>query len=466
MMRSVPHTLSLATSLRPPSGCDIKTVIDSGDLGDFIGFDCSDGTTTVAFQSRTGWSGDGAPASPNLNAFGQLRDFITGAVIQHYTRNFFVRSPFDPSFDTCGLTGDQPCFRLPTDDELDQVVLFMSTAGRTADIDLSSIVLTESSADAGRKIFQGSGVAEGLPNGKCFGCHNNAGANSAFGGNRSFNTGIERVRLEQLGDGNTFPDANGVPDCDVSSVTGKCIPFDGAFGGQGLGDFSFNFDTDGDGRLDAFGNGKFNVPPLIESSDTAPFFHTNAFSTIERAVEFYSSDTFNSSPSSDIVRGALGTEPDGRAIALTGEQTESVAAFLRVINAAFNLAIAEQRTTAAKMIVENFGPADDVAEGLIQLAIDELEDAESVLIQERLNGSLTVLNIPERDKVIAAIRNLEKAIIDPDQSLKKLNRALRKIQTAQNGLGAGISFELGEGNLMGVARDLESSAILRPTPTP
>src|SRR5262245_34004014 len=57
--RSVPHTFSLATSITRAAG---------------------DGTTNPP-NERTGWSGDGAP-----NA-GELRDFQTGAIIQHYTKS-------------------------------------------------------------------------------------------------------------------------------------------------------------------------------------------------------------------------------------------------------------------------------------------------------------------------------------------------------------------------------------------
>jgi cytochrome c peroxidase len=48
----------------------------------------------------------------------------------------------------------------------------------------------------------------------------------------------------------------------------------------------------GDGR----GDGTFNTPPVIEAADTPPFFHNNAVATLEEAVAFYTTDTFNDSP--------------------------------------------------------------------------------------------------------------------------------------------------------------------------
>src|SRR5689334_5559138 len=57
VLRSVPHTLSLATSVtRPPNSPSPPA-------------------------DRTGWSGDGAPDA------GALRDFMTGAIRQHYTKS-------------------------------------------------------------------------------------------------------------------------------------------------------------------------------------------------------------------------------------------------------------------------------------------------------------------------------------------------------------------------------------------
>ena len=44
------------------------------------------------------------------------------------------------------------------------------------------------------------------------------------------------------------------------------------------------------------GVGRFNVPPLTEAADTAPFFHNNAIKTLEEAIAFYSSDEFFLSP--------------------------------------------------------------------------------------------------------------------------------------------------------------------------
>ena len=220
-MRSVPHCLSLSRSITPPAG------------------------TTAPPLERTGWSGDGAPNQ------GRLKDFQTGAIFQHYTK----------SLDRVENTD----FIQATEDELTAIDDFLKTIGRSNELDLATVSLTDSGANTGRTTFIGS---------RCNACHRNAGANVASGVNNNFDTGVERVRIATL-------DAQG-------------IPFDGGFGGGGLA--SFNFDANGDGTLDSFGNGQFNTPPLIEAADTGPFFHTNAFETIEDAVAFYNTPAFNNSP--------------------------------------------------------------------------------------------------------------------------------------------------------------------------
>src|SRR4051812_31189343 len=62
VLRSVPHNLSMGTSVSPPQG------------------------DTSQPLERTGWSGDGAPGT------GTLREFLTGAITQHYTRTL-ARTP-------------------------------------------------------------------------------------------------------------------------------------------------------------------------------------------------------------------------------------------------------------------------------------------------------------------------------------------------------------------------------------
>jgi mono/diheme cytochrome c family protein len=138
VMRGVPHTLGLRTSVQSPQG------------------------------PRTGWSGDGAPGD------GSLRSFATGAVIQHFTKTL-KRVP--------GVD-----FRLPTDEELDALEAFQLSLGRQQELQLP-LPLRGVVAKRGQQIFLDNSL------GKCNLCHANAGANANFGGgsigNANFNTGVE-----------------------------------------------------------------------------------------------------------------------------------------------------------------------------------------------------------------------------------------------------------------------------------
>ncbi len=138
VMRGVPHTLGLRTSVNSPQG------------------------------PRTGWSGDGAPGD------GSLRSFATGAVIQHFTKTLNRISGVD--------------FQLPTDEELDALEAFQLSLGRQEDLKLP-LPLQGIVPKRGQEIFLDNRL------GKCNLCHFNGGATADFGsgniGNANFNTGVE-----------------------------------------------------------------------------------------------------------------------------------------------------------------------------------------------------------------------------------------------------------------------------------
>jgi cytochrome c553 len=140
VMRGVPHTLALRTSVASPQG------------------------------PRTGWSGDGAPGD------GSLRAFAVGAVIQHFTKTLNRVAGVD--------------FRLPTDEELDAIEAFQLSLGRQQELTLP-LPLKGTVARRGQEIFLDNSL------GKCNRCHSNAGATANFGGgnigNANFNTGVENL---------------------------------------------------------------------------------------------------------------------------------------------------------------------------------------------------------------------------------------------------------------------------------
>jgi cytochrome c peroxidase len=155
VMRAIPHTLAMRTSLEPP------------------------GSTGPA--DMTGWSGDGAPAD------GSLRSFAIGAVTQHFTRTLGRAAGVD--------------FVLPTDAQLDAMEAFQLSLGRNQELTLPlSFKPHLDEALAGQQIFLNAGSNTAVGAGKCNNCHQNAGANNPFNNaNANFNTGVEDFLRNKIG---------------------------------------------------------------------------------------------------------------------------------------------------------------------------------------------------------------------------------------------------------------------------
>jgi len=358
VLRSVPHSLSMATSITNPAG------------------------TPNPPANRTGWSGDGAPGN------GALRDFQTGAITQHYTQSLSRTVGTD--------------FRLATDGELDRIDHFMRNTGRLNELDLTTVVLSDAAADAGRQRFLTVG---------CNACHGNAGANASFGGggNRNFNTGVETARNAAL----------------------AAFPHDGGFGTTPQPDGSF-------------GDGTFNAPPLIEAADTGPFFHTavtisgasahntDVATSIEEAVAFYDSPAFNNSPSG---RGAP--------INLTAQEIDNIGRFLRTLNAAFNAAQAAKRLDAAVAVITSAGDSAANTEfQLMRLAAIELMDA----VNELNAVGLDPTQAAGFNQAVTAIRSGFDAATAADR-LNFARQALQLTQSTAPGLGTNLNFQIGDGTL-------------------
>ena len=270
--------------------------------------------------NSTGWSGDGAPLDGALpSQDGSLRAFAIGAIKQHFTQTLDRLEGLD--------------FRLPTPLELDALEAFQLSLGRAEDPNLfSTFFVSEPLVQSGRLLF--------LQQGQCIFCHFNAGANDIiFRVNGNLNTGVE-----ELAD---------VP----ARLFDPGIPRDGGFG------------TLPDG-LDGYGDGTFNPPPLIEAADSAPFFHNNARQTLEDAIRFYNTDTFNTSP---------GARARGVSIDLQDpEEVEAVGAFLRALNALENIrnAIAlEQQINNTDLLMVSL----DEGRRILAISRADTEDAEAVL---------------------------------------------------------------------------------------
>ena len=260
-------------------------------------------------RDAVGWSGDGAPND------GTIRDFLQGAITQHFPRTLARIEGRD--------------FRLPTAAEAHAVEAFLLSLGRQNELDLEVLEFASPDVDAGRRLFLGKDGA----NRACSGCHGNAGANNAAGLNRNFDTGARSLN--------------------------PSLPLDDGFGSPG--------------------DGTFNVVSLVEAADTAPFFHNHGAATIEDAVDFYTTSDFGDSPAGG-----------GNPFNFSGLQIEQVAAFLRAINARFNLSNSNVLSAEAAGL--------DIATGRdrIREVIAESEDAIEVLTRGPFGTDFQPLVAPVR----------------------------------------------------------------------
>ena len=306
---------------------------------------------------HTGWSGDGAPGDASL------RSFATGAVIQHFPKTLNRIPDVD--------------FRLPTQEELDALEAFMLSLGRQEELQLP-LDFNDVVVQKGQELFSDN------TKGKCFFCHSNAGANvdtATFGdaGNLNFNTGVEELPATP------------------QRLTGLFIPNDDGFGIPG--------------------DGTFNTPSLVEAADTGPFFHNNAIATIEGAVAFYNSKSFNNSPS-----GQALVDLTGSGIELEATEIEAIAAFLRVINALDNINNGRSFLISYKTGVFI---GNEQYEALPHRASDEISDAIKVLSAADLHP----------DAVIHLKRSLVLILKREKSSKKKLNHiseAITHLNKAKN----------------------------------
>jgi hypothetical protein len=345
---------------------------------------------------RTGWSGDGAPNT------GALRFFPIGAVRQHFTKRLNRVAGVD--------------FVLPTDAQLDKMEAFTLSSGRLNELNLANVTLTNAGAQAGKIRFVAADA-------RCNGCHANAGANVATGQNFNFDTGVEKAP-------------------DPSQIT-EPHPRDGGFG-------TANRDCDGNGVNDCFGDGTFNTPSLIEAADTEPFFHNNSAATIEDAVTFFTTQAFAQSPAGG-----------GNPIPLTATDIANIGKFLRVLNAAFNVSISIQRNGAGLSLENNsssggclVGPCTqsqgngvtgkrETVNMLLALSNSEAADAIEVLTAKGLHSdAVQLLN--------SAISKNGQAINETSSNVRSslIQGALNDLNAAKTKFGTGLTFTLGEGNLL------------------
>lgn len=336
IFRSVPHTLSMATTIAS------ETMAAGGEFA-----------ADEQFAHATGWSGDGAPGS------GSLREFALGAVAQHMPK-------------TLNRVAGQD-FRVPTAEELDAIEAYTLSLGRSKDYPVYQLSFADPLTQAGKVLFdtkqnpctndkKQAGKPAQCPGGEslvlgetanCNGCHQNAGGRSSTtNANPTRNTGVERMSIH--------PARLIKPD----------LPYDGGFGQTASV-------CGPKGDQPCYGDGRFNTPSLIEAADTAPFFHNNAVSTLEEAIAAYNSEAFNTSP------GAFTSSVADRRGKLDATQVVAVASFLRAINVLENLRLSDRLDKQAMQLPAR---AKATARQLVRLGYEENLDAIEVLKEGKLGN--------------------------------------------------------------------------------
>jgi hypothetical protein len=384
VIRGVPHTLALATSI----------TADPADPN----------TMTPLVEQRTGWGGDG----------GSLLNFLETAIEQHYPKTLQRRPGVD--------------FRVATTQELQLVEQFQLALGRMNELDFSQVNMFDAQAQAGRLSYLDPLRA------RCQPCHANGGANFQDTGlNRNFDTGTRRAPNNQF----TVPFFDGV------------FLFDGGFGGRGLADpnvVTLDFEPPNTPK-NGFGNNTFNTPPVIESADTLPGFHTNAFgpfpdsADIENVVTFYATNLFLESPAAQELDARFGAPSN------VGPDIEIVGRFIRALNVALNIDMAKQRLRASQTILNRFHDQNlDVQVGLINLATAEIDDALEVLTAARVAKPFYPVAV---DRLNLAKTEIANALAGPTwvQRQGPLSNAISRTENARDQIGANINFTLGTGDL-------------------
>jgi cytochrome c peroxidase len=324
-----------------------------------FGLDFSSNGLNADPPERLGWGNDGAP----------LREFASVAIVQHATRTLNRRPGVD--------------FRVPTDQELDALAAYQLSLGRQEDFNLRSLVLKSATAVRGLALYLDTGDLGETGHKNCNACHFNAGGTAAF----SFNPAKPGFpRLDGSPRGFNIGAPTNVDEIPLALTLG--LPRDGGFGVLPMPAGGFgNFSTIG-GVLTPFE--EFNTPPLVESADTAPFFHNHTVPDLESAVAFYGSAAFQAGVFS-IGNPARAATPVSISSDPNDPEVQAIAAFLRVLNALENIRSSINVAERGRAMTN-----DEDRQDLATLAFAETSDALKVLSE----GSLTA----SRESAILAAR--------------------------------------------------------------
>ncbi len=363
-----------------------------------FGLDFSSNGLNADPPERLGWGNDAAP----------LREFASVAIGQHATRMLDRRPGVD--------------FRVPTDEELDALAAYQLALGRQEDFDLPTLELKSKIAAKGKTLYLDTGSIGELGHKNCNSCHFNGGGTAGF----SFNSDTPGFpRLDGSPRGFNMGAPTNADETPVALALG--LPRDGGFGvlPMPLGGFGNFFEVDG--VLLPFE--EFNTPPVVESADTAPFFHNHTVKDLESAVAFYGTPAFQEGPFS-IGNPANGGIPISISSDPNDPEVQAIAAFLRVLNALENIRSSMNIAGRGRTMTK-----DADAHDLSGLAFAEAADAIKVLSEGALARSIEPGILSARANLVAARVWLQIAQYTPHFAIDSaFQQAINRLRAARSDL--------------------------------
>jgi cytochrome c peroxidase len=369
-----------------------------------FGLDFSSNGLNADPPERLGWGNDGAP----------LREFAAVAIVQHATRTLNRKPGVD--------------FRVPTDQELDAMAAYQLALGRQEDFNLPALELKSSLATKGKSLYLDTGNVGELGHKNCNACHFNAGGTAAFSFN-SAKPGFPRLDGSPRGFNAGAP--TNVDETQLAFALG--LLRDGGFGVLPMPQGGFgNFFVVNGARIPFE---EFNTPPLVESADTAPFFHNHTVSDLESAVAFYGTPAFRDgefsigNPARQAIPIAISDDPND-------PEVQAIAGFLRVLNALENIRSSMNVAQRGRTMT-----SDADAHDLANLAFAETADAIKVLSEGALGksrepGILSArANLAAAGSLLQVAQHMQRPAID-----NVLQQATNRLRVARSDLANPVTL--------------------------
>ena len=366
----------------------------------FFGIDFTTGGRNADPPERLGWGNDGAP----------IREFATVAIGQHATKTLNRVRGVD--------------FRVPTDEELDALAAYQLALGRQEDFNLPSLELKSVLASNGKTLYLDTGLIGEPGHKNCNACHFNAGGTTAI----SLNPATPGFSPRLDGNPRGFNMAAGTNVNETPQALALALPRDGGFGLIPLPTSGFGNLADIPG-VPPFPVEEFNSTSLVESADTAPFFHNHTVKDLESSIAFYGTPAFQNSPLSIGFPGAptpVKISPDPN-----DPEVQAIAGFLRVLNALENI-------RSSINIVERGRKTTSVedARDLAALALAETIDANEVLSEGALarNREPGILSARVHLFVARVALEVGRRLPSHPQIENALEQAARSLRAARSAL--------------------------------